>query len=507
MEKVYEKKQKNPLLQKKSNGGTVSKSIDQSVRQQKAHVVQRRRSLGRREKIRYTLKNQFYGRLNDFDSDKNSLFYEAKESLKDKLSTFSNVINAKNISRYVLFYIKEIHKNIILVPQETYNYAISVDIYPDSNRFEVSVKLKNEQKYKKIGLNAKRKEEELFAFEKKDKAQRKAQKEADFNFKYEKIYDSRMESILPSVLERAAEKFRKRYVLLENEIYQSYDSYRERYDNFSTIGRISAAASLNFRKPKLDHYWWNALKNCKKMAQQEEILLFHWKHDELIKYIKEDSVPELPYFIKEKIDQPKVLDEWIRGRGTNYMIKYSMAMYGQGLSDRLFDIEYEMKEGERLWNTWVEESVKGAGRVVTGLTIAKNAGGVAAGTIGTITGVPAIGIAYSMVQEGASQSGEYLAGSDKAFNLWKIGKAGLLAYFGAKVGDIGKRLSIIVDGVEKTIPQSCMAKFLIDSTVAESIKFIDDTASKNKTPDEIISLLVERPSVQNVFQSILTNCK
>jgi len=491
--------QKELSVQKKSNGGTASKAINLSARQQLAQKKKRRRSLGRRVKVKFTMKKTFYGSIGIFDSYLSDLKHEAQEFLVGKLPVYNDFINFSLVRKGIISHIQKIHKHVILTPEHIYAYRVSIDFYPDNDKFEVFVMLKDEKKHIEAGIEAKNEIEESI----KDKARMKVEATKKFNTKYEKIYDKRIEVILPLILERKAKKFRRHIQNIENQIVGSHQAYRQAYSEIGVVGQISSAAAFNFGRPELDQYWIKALKSCEAVASKEELIIKNWKMEQVDKYKKMDTVSTLPWHVKDNIKNQDVIDEWIEGRGTQGMIETSIFIYESELRGRLFDATYGMEQGEEIWNKWLEESYKGAGRMVTGLTVAKNAGGVAVGVIGGA----GIGVGYAMVQEGASQYGEHLSGSDKAFNLWKIGKAGILAYYGAKLGDIAKKVSIYVDGIESVIPKSCMAQFLTESAVAEVIKAIDKEVSKNKTPDEMISMLVEHPTLQNVFQRILRKCK
>jgi len=469
MEKIYDKEQKKPLVQKKSNGGTISKSIDHSVRQQEAHVVQRRRSLGRREKIRYTLKNKFYGRLNNFDSDKNSLFYEARESLIGKLSTFSNAISYKTIAREILYDIKEIHKDVVLVPEHRYAYRISVNVYPDSNVFNVSVRLINKRKHKKAGLKAleKEKAKELeknkhLIEEKEKKAKEKLA--ADEKWKAE-VQDMKL-IIMPNgqadlVKREVWEAKEKKLLPLITNLYRDISSWKKQldksYNEAGIIARIGYAYSghgVTYSKPDLDFYWTSAYE---------------------------------------------------------YQINASIAL----LKQDFFEAEFNMlraiesvKEAEKIWTNWLRDSARGAGTVVNVLSFAKYSGQIAASSLATLTGQPQISTLYSVIQEEADQVGKFISGTDadKAFSVGKIAKAGAMSYLTGKLGEkLG--LKLIAKFGLSGVASKCIANFLASSALSEVVKRVDNKILNQKSPDDVILMLADNPTVQNIFKTLITKCK
>ena len=469
MEKVYNKKQKNTLLQKKSNGGEVSKSIDQSVRQQKAHVVQRRRSLGRREKIRYTLRNQFYGRLNDFDSDKNSLFYEAKESLVGKLSTFSNAISYKTIARDILYYIKKIHQDVALVPERHYSYRVSVNVYPDSDVFNVSVRLINKRKHKKAGLKAIEKEQAQ-KLEKEEKLKSEAEKKAKSKLKEDEKFKAELQDMKLIIMPNGQADLAKREVWkakekelrgLVSNLYTDISKWKEQldksYDEAGIIARIGYAYSghgVTYSKPDLDFYWTSA---------------YDYQANASIALIKQEL----------------------------YIAEHEMSM-----------AIWSVKEAEKIWNNWLRDSAMGAGTVVKVLSFAKYSGQIAASSLATLTGQPEISVLYSVIQEEADQVGKFISGTDadKAFSVGKIAKAGIMSYLTGKLGEkLG--LKLIAKFGLSGIASKCIANFLASSALSEVVKRVDNRILNQKSPDDVILMLADDPTVQNVFKTLITKCK
>jgi hypothetical protein len=403
MEKTYtSSEQKNPIVQKKSNGGTASKAINQSARQQIAQKRKRRRSLGRRDKIRFTMKNTFHGTVGMFDSYRDSTFYKASDSLVGKLSTFSNAISYKTIGRYILAHIKELHKDVILVPEHTYAYKVSVDVYPDSNTFEVTVKLKKEDKHKKAGLKA-REKEKARKLEKETNLQEEAEKKAKSKLQEEErieaeIQDMKMiiladgtsDLVIREVWEVKEKRLQKLILALPKDITNWKKQLDKSYNEAGIIARIGYAYSghgVTYSKPDLWFYWNSA---------------YEYQLKAFIKIMKQDLV------------------------GAEH--EMSMAIWSA-------------KEADKIWSNWLRDSARGAGTAVSVLTFAKYSGVVAAtflsGGAGALVEGPALTVlvssstaaGFGMAYETADQGGKILAGSQKEFDLWRIGKIGAANFF------------------------------------------------------------------------------
>lgn len=469
MGNTYKEKQKKPLVQKKSNGGTASKAINQSARQQIAQKRKRRRSLGRREKIRFTMKNTFHGTVGMFDSYRDSTFYKASDSLVGKLSTFSNAISYKGIGRYILAHIKELHKDVILVPEHTYAYRVSVDVYPDSNTFEVTVKLKNEAKHKKAGLKA-REKEKAKKLEKEQTLQEEAEKKAKAKLQEEErieaeIQDMKMiiladgtsDLVKREVWEVKEKRLQKLILGLPNDIANWKKQLDKSYNEAGLVARIGYAYSghgVTYSKPDLNFYWKSA---------------YEYQLKALIKIMKQDLL------------------------GAEH--EMSMAIWSA-------------KEADKIWSNWLRDSARGAGTVVKVLSFAKYSGDVAASSLATLTGQPQISVLYSVIGEEANQFGEFLSGTDadKAFSVGKIAKAGIMSYLTGKLGEkLG--LKLIAKFGLSGIASKCIANFLASSVLSEVVKRVDNKILDKKSPDDVILMLADDPIVQNIFKTVITNCK